>query len=222
MPVHLQRAISQLMKLLVALSAKVEESVKRVIHALEENNIQMARDVIEDDKEIDVREIAIEEECLKILALHQPVARDLRFLVAVLKINNDLERIGDLAQNISYHVIHILSRPVLIKPARLDILGIYQKVQSMLKKSLDSIVNLEVTSAYDVLKSDDEVDHLQREFETALIEVTRQDPGDADVFVQYIHIARHLERIADHATNVAEDIIYLINGDIVRHGSGKE
>ncbi len=219
MPVHLQRAISQLMKLLVALSAKVEENVKRVIHALEENNIQMARDVIKDDKEIDSREIAIEEECLKILALHQPVARDLRYLVAVLKINNDLERIGDLAQNISYHVIHILSRPVLIKPARLDILGIYQKVQSMLKKSLDSIVNLEVNSAYDVLKGDDEVDHLQREFEVALIELIKQDPADADILIQYIHIARHLERIADHATNVAEDIIYLINGEIVRHGT---
>ena len=219
MPVHLQRAIAQLMKLLVALSAKVEESVKRVIHALEENNIQVARDVIIDDEEIDTREIAIEEECLKIFALHQPVARDLRFLVAVLKINNDLERIGDLTQNIAYDVIYILSRPVLIKPARLDILGIYQKVQSMLKKSLDCIVNMELKSAYDILKADDEVDHLQREFETALIEVIKQDPADADVLIQYIHIARHLERIADHATNVAEDVIYLINGEIVRHGT---
>ncbi len=219
MPVHLQRAIAQLMKLLVALSAKVEESVKRVIQALEENNIQVARDVIKDDEEIDTREIVIEEECLKIFALHQPVARDLRFLVAVLKINNDLERIGDLTQNIAYDVIYILSRPVLIKPARLDILGIYQKVQSMLKKSLDSIVNMELKSAYDILKADDEVDHLQRQFETALIEVIKQDPDDADVLIQYIHIARHLERIADHATNVAEDVIYLINGEIVRHGT---
>ncbi len=222
MSLHLQRSIDQLMNQLIALSAKVENNVKHVILALEENNIQIAKEVITDDEEIDKREILIEEECLKIFALYQPVAVDLRYLVAVLKINNDLERIGDLAQNIAYHVIHILNRPVFIKPARLDILGIYQKVQCMLKKSLDSIVNRDVNDAYAILKADDEVDQMQREFETDIIEVIKKVPEDADVIVQYIHIARHLERIADHATNVAEDIIYMINGDIARHGRSFE
>lgn len=221
MPAHLQRAIDQLMKMLIALSAKVEDNVKKSIQALEENDIQLAREVIEADEEIDKEEIRIEEECLKIFALHQPVAIDLRYLVAVMKINNDLERIGDLAQNISYEVIHILSRPVLIKPARFDILGIYEKVGVMLKDSLDSIVKLDIAKAYEILKADDEVDRLQREFEADMTEVIKQAPDDADVFVQYMHIARHLERVADHATNVAEDIIYLINGEIIRH-KGKD
>ena len=220
MSAHLQRAIEQLMKMLIELSTKVENSVKRTIKALEENDIQLARSVIDEDEAIDKDEIEIEEECLKIFALHQPVAIDLRYLVAVMKINNDLERIGDLAQNISWHVIHILSRPEMVNPSRSDILGIYKKVEAMLKKSLDLIIGLDVAKGYEILKADDEVDHLQREFEVNILELIKQDPQDADIFVQYIHIARHLERIADHATNVAEDIIYLINGEIIRHKGG--
>lgn len=220
MSAHLQRAIEQLMKMLIELSTKVENSVKRTIKALEENDIQLARSVINEDEAIDKDEIEIEEECLKIFALHQPVAIDLRYLVAVMKINNDLERIGDLAQNISWHVIHILSRPEMVNPSRSDILGIYKKVEAMLKKSLDLIIGLDVAKGYEILKADDEVDHLQREFEVNILELIKQDPQDADIFVQYIHIARHLERIADHATNVAEDIIYLINGEIIRHKGG--
>lgn len=218
MSAHLQRAIDKLMEQLIALSAKVEESVKRSVQSLEEKDIQLARQVIEDDKEIDRREIDIEEECLKIFALHQPVAIDLRYLVAVLKINNDLERMGDLAQNISKHVIRILSNPIPVKFSDFDLPGLYNNVEAMMKKSLDAIVNLDAETAREILKADDEVDRKHKQIAREVIDKVKTNPDKADIIIYFLHIARHLERIADHATNIAEDVIYLIDGEIVRHG----
>jgi phosphate transport system protein len=216
MSAHLEKAINNLLKQLTALSARVEESVKRAFQALDENNADLARKVIMEDEIIDKQEIDIEEECLKILALHQPVAIDLRYLVAVMKINNDLERIGDLAVNISWHTLDILSEPLLKKPV--DFQEMCRLSQSMLKRSLDSLVNLDANTAYAVLKEDDEVDRMNAELSAEIVEAIKNNPAKADVLVLYIHIARHLERIADHATNIAEDIIYLIVGEIIRHG----
>ena len=218
MAAHLQRAIDQLMAQLIALSAKVEDHVKRAIQSLEESNIPLAEQVVRDDKIIDQKEIDIEEECLKILALHQPVAKDLRFLVAVLKINNDLERIGDLAQNISRHSIRIVGNPLREKTFNLNIIEIYNRVHPMLRCSLDSIVNLDVNTAFKILESDDEVDRMHRDFAQKIVDEIKKNPAKIETLIQYIHIARHLERIADHTTNIAEDIIYLIKGEIVRHG----
>ena len=218
MSAHLQRAIDQLMAQVIALSAKVEDHVKRAIQSLEEANISMAEQVARDDKIIDQREIDIEEECLKILALHQPVAKDLRYLVAVLKINNDLERIGDLAQNISRHSIRIINNPLREKTFNLNIMELYNKVHPMLTCSLDSIVRLEVNNAYKVLESDDEVDRMHREFAQKIVDEIKTNPVKIETLIQYLHIARHLERIADHTTNIAEDVIYLIKGEIIRHG----
>lgn len=220
MSAHLQRAIDELMKLLMALSARVEDSVRRAILSLEEKDPELAAEVIKNDEEIDKQEIDIEEECLKIFALHQPVAIDLRYLVAVLKINNDLERIGDLSQNIAKAVGKILERPVLSRLPDEDIIEIYGKVKPMLKKSLDSIVNLDAEAARQVLAADDEVDTLHREFAQSVIRQIKKTPSEADEWIHYLNIARHLERIADHATNIAEDVIYMINGEIVRHGVG--
>jgi phosphate transport system protein len=220
MSAHLERAIDNLMKKLIALSARVELSVKKSVQALEDNNIELARQVIDEDEIIDTKEIDIEEECLKIFALHQPVAIDLRYLVAVLKINNDLERIGDLAQNISRNCITILTHPGLTKPV--DFIGMYTNVESMLKKSLDSIVRLDPDTAYEILKEDDEVDRMHHELSDEILEEIKNQPEKADILIQYIHIARHLERIADHTTNIAEDVIYMINGEIIRHGGPGE
>lgn len=220
MSMHLQRAIDKLMEQLIALSALVENSVKRAVQSLEEANSQLAHQVIEDDKIIDNKEIDIEEECLKIFALHQPVARDLRFLVAVLKINNDLERIGDLAQNISKHSIRILKKPLIEKNLNRNILEIYNKVLPMLKDSLNSIVNLDADTANRILIADDEVDRLHRKFAQEMVEEIKKNPEGIETLIHYLHIARHLERIADHTTNIAEDIIYLTKGEIVRHGKG--
>jgi phosphate transport system protein len=216
MSAHLQRAIDGLMDQLIGLSAKVEESVKRAVQALEEGDTELARQVIQEDKIIDQREIDIEEECLKIFALHQPVAIDLRYLVAVLKINNDLERIGDLAQNIARHCLQILSEPTTGTP--FDFQDMYARVQSMLKRSLDAIVNLEIKAAHDILMSDDEVDRIHHQLATEVVEEIKKNPQKAHTLIQHLHIARHLERIADHTTNIAEDVIYLIDGEIIRHG----
>ncbi len=220
MPMHLRRAIDLLMEQLISLSALVEDSVKRAVQSLEEGNIQLAHQVIEDDRIIDHKEIDIEEECLKIFALHQPVARDLRFLVAVLKINNDLERIGDLAQNVCKHVIRILNKPLIEKSFNNRIREIYYKVLPMLKNSLDSIVNLDAATANKILAADDEVDRLHRAFAQEMVDEIKKNPEGIETFIHYLHIARHLERIADHTTNIAEDVIYLIKGEIVRHGKG--
>lgn len=218
MSAHLQRAIDGLMEQLVGLSAKVEENVKRAVQSLDEEDLELARTVIKDDEVIDRREIDIEEECLKIFALHQPVAIDLRYLVAVLKINNDLERIGDLALNISSHTLRILEKPLLKKPA--DLQDIYNHVRSMLKRSLDAIVNLDAGAADEVLEEDDEVDRLHHQLSAEVLEAVKKNPDKADTLIRYIHIIRYLERIADHTTNIAEDIIYLIKGEIIRHGTG--
>jgi phosphate transport system protein len=220
MSVHLQRAIGSLMKQLIGLSAKVEESVKRAVQSLDEGDAELARKVIKEDEVIDRREIDIEEECLKIFALHQPVAIDLRYLVAVLKINNDLERIGDLAQNISIHTLRILEKPLLEKPA--DLRDIYNHVQSMLKRSIDAIVNLDAGLAEEILKDDDEVDRMHHQLSAEVLEAIKKNSDKAGTLIQYIHIIRHLERIADHITNIAEDIIYLIKGEIIRHNTGLE
>ncbi len=216
MPRHLQRAIDKLMEELHGLSAWVEENVKRAIQALEERDGDLARRVKKEDEAIDKKEMEIEEECLKIFALHQPVAIDLRYLVAILKITNDLERIGDLALNIAKAVIRIVENPLIIKHR--DFRSIYSKVREMVKMSIDALVKLDLKTAQDVLEADNEVDRLNRLLYNEVIEDIKKTPQYVEVLIQYIHIVRHLERIADHATNISEDVIYLISGEIARHG----
>ncbi len=220
MSAHLQRAISEIMKRLISLSAMVENNVKQAIEALTEHDAQHARQVIKEDKIIDQKEIELEEECLKVFALHQPVAVDLRYLVAVLKMNNDLERIGDLAANIAEHAVSIISAPAIKKSFVL--VDLYAQVQTMLKAALDVVVNQDSKAAREILKMDDQVDRLHEDLSAEVLEGIKANPGQAEVLIQYIHIIRHLERIGDHATNIAEDIIYLMEGEIVRHGSSAD
>ena len=170
---------------------------------------------METDWEIDEMEVDIEEECLKILALHQPVAVDLRFLIAVIKINNDLERIADEALNIAERVISIAKRE---DPGfRFDYVAMASKAEKMLKHSLDALVNLDVDLSFKVVMLDDAVDALHREAYQGACEEMRNKPGAIKYLLNYYLISRHLERIADHATNIAEEVIYLIEGEIVRH-----
>jgi len=215
MSLHLERSLNNLTKNLIILSSISEENVKLSIKSLYQRNIDTALKVIENDKKIDAKEIDIEEECLKIIALYQPVAIDLRRLIVILKINNDLERIGDLAKNISRHVIKIIEKKE--KTLNIDIEKISNKVLFMLKLSINSLVKTDGKFATIVLDTDNEVDEMNRDITISLIQSLRNDPENTDLYIQHIHIIRHLERIADHATNIAEDIIYLINGKIVRH-----
>jgi phosphate transport system protein len=184
--------------------------------AIEQTDQALAARIVETDWEVDEAEVEIEEECLKILALHQPVAVDLRFLVAVIKINNDLERIADEAMNIAERVISIAKRE---DPGyRFDYVTMASKAENMLKKSLDSLVNLDVDLAFKVVMCDDEVDAMHRDaYQRNCREMSRR-PEAIKYLLNYYLISRHLERIADHATNIAEEVIYLIEGEIVRHG----
>ncbi len=215
MALHLEKAIKKLTGELIQLSSHVEESVKLSIKSLIYKDIELAKRVIKDDEIIDRKEIDIEEECLKIFALHQPVAIDLRRLVTILKINNDLERIGDLSQNISKNVLRILSSSVFVEG--FDIGKICNSVQLMVKKSIDSISSVNIEKAREILKMDDIVDEQNSTLYNEMIKKIKESPEKMEILIQYIHIIRHLERIADHTTNIAEDIIYMIKGEIVRH-----
>lgn len=216
MSIRLQKDIEKLKKLVVSLAALVEERFRSAMKSLQLRDSQLARKVVEGDIDIDHREVDIEEECLKILALHQPVADDLRFIVAVLKLNNDLERIGDLAVNIAERAEFVTSESPLEMP--FDYVTMAQRAGEMLRQSLDSLVNMDLDLAYRVCAQDDEVDAMKRNIQAAFAQEVRKEEDDhVDALIHLFLISRHLERIADHATNIAEDVIYLITGAIHRH-----
>lgn len=212
---RLSKEIDNLKKLILNLSADVEIAVYQAIKAVQERDFSRAQKVIEQDPEIDMREVDVEEECLKILALHQPVAIDLRLIIAILKINNDLERIGDLAVNISRRAQNMTQLPR-IKSAP-DFGPMSSKVMSMLRGSLEALVNFDADMARSVCAADDEVDNLNKQMHKILLEGIRGSPQDTEMCVQLISVSKNLERIADHSTNIAEDVIYMIEGEIVRH-----
>ena len=214
---HLQRELDNLKKRILSLGAMVEERVRMAIRAIELRDAKLAEKIINADYEIDELEVEVEEECLKIMALHQPVAVDLRFLSAVIKINNDLERIGDEAVNIADRVL------IISKRKRLDILhfdfsAMAEKAERMLKTSLDAVVNLDLDLAVKVIISDDEVDALENKAYDVIKKAIEDHPDRVGYLINLLLISRHLERIADHAQNIAEEVIYMIEGEIVRHG----
>jgi phosphate transport system protein len=202
---------------LLSLCALVEEQVDVAVRALAACDADMAVAVKERDAEVDRREVEIEEECLKILALHQPVAIDLRLVVAVLKINNDLERIGDLAVNVARKAAALAAGPPIETP--FDLPAMWEKTRLMLRDSLDAFVNRDAALAESVCARDDEVDRMKHEIRRQAESMMRTQPDRLQWFLRLLAVTRNLERIADHATNIAEDVIYLIDGRIVRHGS---
>ena len=216
MSVHLQKEIEGLKKRILELSAVVEESVSKALRAIEERDGLLAQEVIDGDSRIDMLEVEVEEECLKILALHQPVAIDLRFIVAVLKINNDLERIADVAANIASRARKLsqISAPAAV---RIDFQGSELKAQQMLRKSLEALVNLDEDLAKWVCSADREVDQANKSVHQQVLQAVKAHPEDAERLILLLSASRNLERLGDHATNIAEDVIYMIRGEIVRH-----
>lgn len=194
----------------------MEERVRMANRAMALRDTPLAERVISTDYEIDDLEVEVEEECLKIIALHQPVAGDLRFLTAVIKINNDLERIGDEAVNIA-RCVRIIGRqePVAFP---VDFAPMAEKTQSMLKMSLDALVNMDLDTAFKVLTLDDEVDVIYSRIYDKGKEAIRGEPERVEYLINLLLISRYLERIADHATNIAEEVIYMVEGEIIRHG----
>lgn len=215
MPMLLQKELDNLKKRILSLGAIVEEHVSMAIKAVDVKDADIAEKIIQADTKVDAMEVEIEEECLKVLALHQPVAVDLRFITAVIKINNDLERIGDEAVNIAERVVYIASRPPLEVPFDYQLMA--EKTKAMLNRSLDALVNLDIDLAYKVRLQDDEVDDINQEINEKVRQVILDSPSRAGYLINLFTISRHLERIADHATNIAEEVIYMIEGVIPRH-----
>lgn len=212
--------MTRLRKLVLAESAIVEEAIDRAIQAFHDRDMIMAERVISGDRVIDEKEIEVEEECLRILALCRPVATDLRFVVAVLKLNNDLERMGDLAVSIARRARFFSRHTPIDVPDELQEMG--NAVRSMVQKSLDALINGDDELAREVCRDDDHVDDLKRHIK-GLIKV-RMERGEEDdgLLLKLLDVPRHLERIADLATNVAEDVIYMVTGEIIRHQKFEE
>jgi phosphate transport system protein len=212
---RLQKEIDNIKKEILTLGAMVEKRVDKVTSALFERNEETAKEVIASDNEIDMKEVEIEEDCLKVIALHQPVAADLRFLVSCIKINNELERIGDQTVNIGQRVLKLCSWG---NPEHIfDYRTMGEKTKEMLKLSLDSFVNLDVELAARIRTMDDEVDQIKFEAYDYVKDVLRTADSHIGYFINMFLISRHIERIADHTTNIAEEVIYMIKGEIVRH-----
>jgi phosphate transport system protein len=212
---QLPRQIDGLKQKILFVGTLVEEAIAKAISALNNRDRNLANSVIEADAEIDRMEVEVEEECLKVLALYQPVAADLRFVVAVLKINNDLERMGDLAKNIAKRVVFLADCELYDLPV--DYRPMAVRAKGMVKDSLDALVNSDTELAQKVRESDDAVDIQRRTIEGQIEKQIAKDPANTEGLLRLGSVARHLERIGDMATNIAEDVIYMVEGEIVRH-----
>lgn len=212
---YFHKEIEKLKKKILHLSAMVEESLTLAVKAVTERDPILAGQVIDVDNDIDNIEVDVEEECLKILALHQPVAIDLRFIVAALKINNDLERIGDLAGNIAKRTTDLAQWDSHDVPY--DLPDMLKQVVLMVKTCTDSLVKMDPDLAQEVCSMDDRVDELYRLSFKAVQEQIRKKPEMVEYYIYLLSISRNLERIADHSTNIAEDVIYMVSGEIIRH-----
>ncbi|MFA6293118.1 MAG: phosphate signaling complex protein PhoU [Victivallales bacterium] len=215
MSVLLGREITGLKKKILQMTALVEESVRKAIGAVRQKNEALAEEVIQNDDHIDLMENELEEECLKILALHQPVATDLRYVVVCLKINNDLERIGDLAVNIADRAKAISRDEDDFMPESISLM--IDTSIAMLKKSLDAFIEMDTKLAREVALMDDIVDELNRNMYQEIRQLIVKDPKRTGYLLHILGVSRQLERIGDYAVNISEDVIYMIDGKIVRH-----
>jgi phosphate transport system protein len=218
MSLHFRRDLEHLKREILAMGALVETATNRAVAALEDRRVKLAAEVEAGDGEVDSQEIRVESLCTRILALHQPVASDLRFVVACLKVNNDLERIGDLAVNIAERASVLGALPALAMPREFrEITG---ASRGMLHDALDALVNADAELAERVIGRDDEVDALNRRIFSLLEERMQSDPSQIARALHVLSCSRHLERIADMATNISEEVVYFVRGKVVRHGHG--
>jgi phosphate transport system protein len=212
---HFDEELRSLKEKLLQMAALAEESIAKSVKALVDRDKKLAQSIVESDDEINMLEIEVEEFCLKLLALRQPIAKDLRLIAAAMKINSDIERIGDLSVNIAQRTLDLLSEPQL-KPL-IDIPRMAAFAQKMVRDSLDSFVDQNAELARDVCRRDDEVDQLNDQIFRELLTYMFQDPKNINRSVDLILIGRNLERIADHATNIAEDVVYMVKGKTIKH-----
>ena len=212
---HIERQIESLKERILRLGTLVEEAISKSITALINRDTSLAQRVIANDAEIDAMEVEVEEECLKMLALYQPVAADLRFVVAVLKINNDLERMGDLARNIAKRVTQLEGGDPYDLPPEIRTMA--TQAQEMVRQCLDAVVKRDPTLARQVREEDDSVDEARQRIQRRVMQGIKDHPENVENLLRINSVSKHIERIADMATNIAEDVVYMVEGDIVRH-----
>ena len=216
MSLHLQRDLDQLKRDVLHLGSLVETALGNASYVLRDQRTELAEAVYADEITINEKEVQIEENCLKILALHQPVAIDLRFIVVVLKVNNDLERIGDLAKHLTARAVYLAERETMPEPMA-TINAMFVTIRSMLKDSLDALVKLDVDLARTVIDQDDGVDEINRQMYDDFREMMSKDASMIEQATSWLSCSRYLERIADLATNISEDVVFMVEGEVVRH-----
>lgn len=212
---HIDVELGRAKEELLRMAGLAETAIGLAIKALVSRDAQLARQVIASDEAVNALEVEIDERCLRMMALYQPEAKDLRLLAMALKINNDLERMGDQAVNIAERTLELLKEP-LLKPL-IDIPRMAELAQQMVKDSLDAFVRQDVELARSVCRRDDEVDRYDDQLFRELLTYMMQDHKAIARAVNLILVSRHLERIADHATNIAEDVVYLVQGRTIKH-----
>ncbi|MFW5960194.1 MAG: phosphate signaling complex protein PhoU [Chitinivibrionales bacterium] len=220
MSIHLMNEINHLIRMLLELCTITEEALRKSIDSFNNLDVQNSEEIIQHDEIIDTKEVEVEEECLKLLALHQPVANDLRLIIAVLKINNDLERIADLAVNIAKRtkILSNLGRQY----RKFDFSLMFNKSLYMLKQSIDALIESDKNAAYQISGMDDDLDRMNKEMIKDIIKEMKSHPEYTEELLQYFSISKAVERIGDHAVNICDDIIYITEGNIVRHSDNTE
>jgi len=216
-PPHFHEGLEQLKGRLLEMGGLAEERVRQALQALVERNTSLIAQVIKGDDPINRLHVEVDTRCFQLLALHQPMATDLRAIVAAVKINTDLERVGDLAVNIAQAAQRYLDNPPVKKLTDIALMG--NIAQSMLRDALDAYVKGDIATARRVLNEDDRVDTLKRQAFRELLTHMRRDSFVLEPSLELILISRHLERIGDHATNIAEDVIFMVSALDVRHHS---
>jgi len=220
MSVHFLRQIDKLKRQILTLGELVQDAVDDAIVAVSTRDPELAAKVLRAEEQIDDMEVDVEEECLHTLALHQPVAFDLRYVVSVLKINSDLERVSDLAKNIAQQAI-LLSKEERLVEMPFDLPHMARLVKAMLRDALKAMVNVDMVLAQKVIDADDAVDDMHEAVYGIIFTKLREMPQFTEQLIHLMSISRQLERIADHAVNIAEDVLYTSGGEIVRHRKNK-
>lgn len=215
MSTHLTRDLGVLHRNLLSMCATVEELVHKAVDELSDPNIERAKELAKQDDEVDRFDVSIEEECLKILALHQPVATDLRRITTVMKISGELERVADISVHIAERACALVNQPGIEVPEKLQEMA--ARAVEMLHKAIDSYVGLDSQLARHIVESDNVVDELNREIIYELMGTMQHHPDLIEPAMSLFSATRHIERVADHATNIAEDVVYLVEGEIIRH-----
>ncbi|TRZ48807.1 phosphate transport system regulatory protein PhoU [bacterium] len=213
---HFDQELKELNKDILKMGALAEEAIYKSIEALKNRDKEAAKSIIDNDANVDKLELAVDEKCIDLIARYQPMARDLRFITTGMKINSELERIADLATNIAQRVLELADKPIL-KPL-IDIPKLTDVARKMVKDVIDAFVNSDEALARKVILSDSEADNLRNLIQEELInDYMSKDASTATRAVPLLLIARHLERICDHATNIAEDVIYMVQAKVVKH-----